>query len=90
MHSHHAGDHVCIILQSMLNEPCIFHNRFLCFVHSVPVGNFIAQTASNSQFFCRFFYNKETVRNAAEAGMVVEYRRHTVFNAVNVGSPGAL
>ena len=78
MHSHHSGNHIRIVLQSVADELRILHHGLTRLIHPVSVRDLIAQTGSYSQFLRRIRYGKQTVFDVPEACMMIEDGRHTV------------
>ena len=90
VHSHHTCDHITVIRQGIACKPLIFHYRFTGLLHPVSVRDLIAEAGADPQVFCRFTDGEKAVGYAAEAGMVIEHRCHTVFNTVKICGIGTV
>ena len=90
VHAHHAGKHIRIIGECVLDPSFVFENSRTCFVHAVTVGNLITEAGAQAEFFGRIFDGKKGIFDFAKTGVMIEYGGNAVLDGVEIGDSGTL
>ena len=48
MHTHHTGDHICVIFQCITDKFRILHDRFSGFIHAITIRNLITEAGTHT------------------------------------------
>ena len=89
VHTKHRRQHRIGVFLTVLDKVGILLDRFLAFCFTVAIGNLIAQAGANAHLFRAVSDREQRSRDLLVARVMIEHRRHTVADALQIGSVSA-